>query len=105
MGVTVASVKEEDAIRLNLTNRAGSLVTRVTRGGPGDRAGIQVDDVIVGFDGTEGPGPNRLRWLTSVSGVGKSVRVKVRRDSRERELVVELGELQAAPEEAPSASP
>lgn len=105
MGVAVASVKEEDVTRLKLPNRVGSLVTRVTRGGPGDRAGLRVDDVITGFDGTSGPGPNRLRWLTSVSGVGKSVRVKVRRDAREQELMVELGELQTAPEEAASASP
>jgi len=105
MGVVVASVKEEDVSRLGLPRHAGAIVTRVTPGGPGERAGFRVDDVIVGFAGDPGTGPNRLRWLTSVAGVGKTVRVKVIRDRHEMELAVTLGELQQRPEEASSGAP
>ncbi len=82
MGIWVASVKDEDMSRLSLSTKAGSLVTRVTPGGPGAQAGIAVDDVILAFESTAGAGPNRLRWLTSIAGVGKKVRLKIQRGQK-----------------------
>jgi serine protease Do len=93
MGVVVASVKEEDVARLGLGARTGSIVTRVVAGGAGDRAGIQVDDVILSFEDVVGAGPNRLRWLTSIAGVGKRVHVKVARARKILDFNVALGEL------------
>jgi len=103
MGVVVASVQPEDASRLGLPGREGSLVTRVTPGGPGDRAGLQVDDVILAFNDKPGAGPNQLRWQTSIAGVGKQAHVQVRRARRLLNLTVTLGEL--APESATASSP
>ncbi|HVU03746.1 MAG TPA: trypsin-like peptidase domain-containing protein [Polyangiaceae bacterium] len=93
LGVAVASVKDEDVTRLGLGSKSGALVTRVVRGGPGDRGGLRVDDVIVAFEDTVGEGPNRLRFLTSIAGVGKVVHVKVVRGRSVVELPVTLGEL------------
>jgi serine protease Do len=93
IGVVVASVKEEDVARLGLGARTGAIVTRVVAGGAGDHAGLQVDDVILSFEDAVGAGPNRLRWLTSIAGVGKKVRVRVVRARRILDLTVTLGEL------------
>ncbi len=82
MGIWVASVKDEDMSRLSLPSRAGALVTRVTPGGPGAQAGIAVDDVILAFESTAAAGPNRLRWLTSIAGIGKKVRLKIQRGQK-----------------------
>lgn len=100
MGVSVATLRDEDVKRLGVPKSAGALVTQVVRGGPGDQAGILVDDVITSFEGSPGLGPNRLRWLTSVAGVGKAVRVTVQRSGRRVPLTVTLGGL-----EAPQAAP
>jgi serine protease Do len=93
IGVVVASVREEDKGRLGLADRGGAIVTRVIPGGAADRAGVKVDDVIVEFENTKGAGPNRLRWLASIAGIGRKVRVRVIRDRRPSELSVTLTEL------------
>ncbi|HEX4336504.1 MAG TPA: trypsin-like peptidase domain-containing protein [Polyangiaceae bacterium] len=82
MGVWVASVKDEDMSRLSLSNKSGSLVTRVNTGSPGAQAGLAVDDVILSFESTTSVSPNRLRWLTSIAGIGKKVRLKVLRGQK-----------------------
>jgi serine protease Do len=101
MGVMVATVKPEDVARLGLRTRNGAIVTRVVPGGPGDHAGLAVDDVIIGFDEVTGAGPNRLRWLTSIAGVGKKARLKVARDRTILDVTVTLGELPEVAESAP----
>lgn len=99
MGIVVASVKDEDVVRLSLAGRSGALVTHVTPGGPGAQAGLKVDDVIVAFEGVLGAGPNRLSWLTSIAGVGKKVRLKVERSKTTLFPAVVLGPLPESAEE------
>jgi serine protease Do len=82
MGIWVASVKDEDMSRLSLPNKAGSLVTRVNPASAGAQAGLAVDDVILAFEASSSVGPNRLRWLTSIAGIGKKVRLKVQRGQK-----------------------
>jgi serine protease Do len=97
IGIRVSSLVPQDLARLGLKQQNGALVRSVTPGGPGDRAGLQVDDVILGFDGQEIAGPEKLRWAASLAGVGKSATVKVQRGSRTVELKVDLGELPELP--------
>ena len=97
IGVHVSSVLTEDVERLKLSDEAGALVRVVVPGGPADRAGLQVDDVIQAFEGESLTGPERLRWVASLAGVGKPVTLRVARGGRIFDLKVTLVEL---PEEA-----
>lgn len=97
IGITVSSVTEEDAARLGLANTNGALVRAVTPGGAADKAGLQVDDVITGFEGDEIPSPEKLRWMASVAGSGKNVSVKVARGKRSFDMKVTLGDLPDQP--------
>ncbi len=103
IGIIVASVTVEDVSRLGLAGRTGALVRDVKAGSAGDRAGLADDDVILEFDGKPIAGPERLRWLASVAGVGSVVSVKVARGKRQFDLKLTLGELpnQAEPEPEP----
>jgi serine protease Do len=106
IGVHVSSVLPEDMERLKLSDENGALVRVVVPGGPADRAGLQVDDVILAFDGEPLPGPERLRWVASLAGVGKQATLRVSRGGRNFDLKVTMDELPdqpAAPpdEEAP----
>jgi serine protease Do len=93
IGIRVSSLLDEDASRLGLKDTGGALVRTVLPGGPADKAGLQVDDVITAIDGEAVPGPEKLRWTASLAGVGKTVSLKVTRGKRNIELKVNLGEL------------
>jgi serine protease Do len=103
MGAAVATVTEEDVSRLALADRDGALIRKIFPGGPADRAGLQVDDVIVGINGDRTPAPEKLRWLVSLAGVGKQVSLRVLRGKRLFDLRVKLAELpsQNEPTEEP----
>lgn len=93
IGVVVADITQEQATRLQRPNRKGAWVKAVQGGGPADKAGVVVDDVILSFDGKDVPDPNALRWFASISGVGKPANIRIVRDGKEFELKVTLGEL------------
>ena len=67
-------------------------------GGPADKAGLQVDDVITAIEGEPVQGPEKLRWVASLAGVGNSVSLRVTRGKRTFDLKVALGELPAQAE-------
>ncbi len=98
VGITVSSVLERDVARLGLAEPRGALVRSVLPGGPGDRAGLKIDDVIVAFEGDAVSGPEKLRWRASLAGKGKTVSLRVARGKRTFDLKVTLGEL---PEQQP----
>jgi len=97
IGVHVSSVLPDDMERLKLSDENGALVRVVVPGGPADRAGLQVDDVIQAFEGEALTGPERLRWVASLAGVGKPATLRVVRSGRIFDLKVTLVEL---PDEA-----
>ena len=99
IGIEILSVEANDGRRSGVPR--GALVKRVIPGGPGDRAGIRVNDVIVGFQGEPVEGPEQLRWKASLAGVGKRVSVRVQRGRREFDLWTVLGELDTGDEPEP----
>ena len=105
IGVHVSSVLPEDMERLKLGDENGALVRVIVPGGPADRAGLQVDDVIQAFEGEALTGPERLRWVASLAGVGKPATLRVVRGGRTFDLKVTLVELPdeaaAAPDDEP----
>ena len=51
IGISVSSVLPDDVARLGLPSSEGALVRVVIAGGPAERAGLAVDDVILSVDG------------------------------------------------------
>lgn len=98
IGITVGGVSEDDVERLKRSSRKGALVRGVQPGGPGDKAGLALDDVILAFNGAEIVDPEALRWQASIAGVGAQATLKVARGERVFDLKVTLG---ALPDEIP----
>lgn len=96
LGVHVSSLLPEDLARLGLTSPQGALVRVVIPGGPADRAGLAIDDVILEFDSKVIDGPERLRWVASLAGVENTVVLRVARSRRLFDLKVKVGELTTA---------
>lgn len=97
IGIEILDLGPDERARLGLDDSPGALVKRVLPGGPGDRAGLREDDVIVAFAGEAVRSPQQLRWRASLAGIGKQVPVRVVRGQRTFDLAVTLGALEAEP--------
>lgn len=93
LGVHIQRVSPEIAESLGLDKARGALVASVTEGGPAEKAGVKVGDVIVEFDGTKIRESNELPLIVARTPVGKKVRMKVLRDKKEVILSAAVGEL------------
>ena len=90
LGVMPADVTPEDAQRLKV--KQGALITSVTEGSPAAQAGIQVEDVVVEYNGKPVKGEVDFRDLVARTEPGTVVPVKVVRNGREMTLRVKVGE-------------
>jgi serine protease Do len=93
LGVRLASVTEELAQQLGIKENTGAHVSSVARGGPAATAGIEVDDVIVRFDGQEVTAMRSLPRIVAQTPVGKNVSVEVLRKGQRRTMKVVVGRL------------
>ncbi|MBW7850900.1 MAG: Do family serine endopeptidase [Rhodospirillales bacterium] len=97
LGVTVQPVTPEIAETLGLDKPEGVLVAEVTRGGPAARAGIQVGDVLLSYEGAPIGERNRLPLLVARSEIGSTVAIQVWRDGKQQPIKVRIGNLSEAP--------
>ncbi len=97
IGVHVSALMPEDLARLATTEETGAIVRFVVPGGPADRAGLRPDDVIHAFEGQPILTPDRLRWVASLAGVGRTVTVRVTRGTRNFDLKLTLDALPQHP--------
>ena len=93
LGVVIQRVTPEIAESLGLDKARGSLVAKLSKDGPAERAGVKIGDVIVEFDGKEIKESNDLPIIVARTSVDKKVRVKLLRDKKEVTLTVAVGEL------------
>jgi serine protease Do len=89
----------EYAKELGLPQPGGAEVQRVTRNSPASRAGIEVGDVIIEFNGK--PVRDNSELVSVVSGVrpGTTVPVRLVRDGKAMTLNVTVGELDLSEEQ------
>jgi len=80
------------ATRLKLDRVRGARVLEVYPNTPASRANLQLDDVVLTFDGNEVLDENHLINLVSLTAVGKKVKVVVFRGGRHMTLDVSVGD-------------
>lgn len=93
LGVRIQTVTDEIAESIGLDKARGALVSSVTEDGPAESGGIQDGDVVLSFDGKDVDSMRELPRIVAETDIGKSVPVVVWRDGREREVSVEVGQL------------
>jgi serine protease Do len=93
LGVTIQKITEDIANTMGLNNARGALVTDVAAGGPAELAGIKTGDTIVAFDGKAIKDSADLPLEVARVAPGKTVDLKIYRESKELNIPVKVGEM------------
>lgn len=93
IGVTIQELNRELAESFGLSSPNGALVSNVEKGGPADKAGIQVSDVILEFGGKQVNSSTDLPRMVAVVKPGTRVSVKLWRKGKVKQVTVEVAEM------------
>ena len=99
LGVNIQDVTAEIAESLGLDSENGALVSWIDPMGPASLGGVEVGDIIVRFDGKDIEEMKSLPRIVAETEVGRTVKVEVLRNGRNRVLDITLGELELAESE------
>ena len=103
LGVRIQDVTPDIAEAIGLEDARGALVTSVPDG-PAKDGGMEAEDVILSFDGTEVEDTRGLVRTVGNSPVGETVRVVVFRDGKTVTLKVTLGRREEAEGAVPASA-
>ena len=78
---------------LGLEKPNGALVAGIVKGGPAERSGIRLGDVITEYDGTPVTDALDLPIWIARTPIAKSVALKIKRDQKEVHLNITVAEL------------
>jgi len=92
MGVGLDDLTPAKANELKLSVSAGVLIIKVSEGYPAQQAGLQVNDVIIAFDGKPMTSTNQLTKLLRQHNVGDTVKVTFVRGSDTQTVNITLAE-------------
>lgn len=93
LGVRIQDVTRELAESFDMDKPHGALVAQVIPGSPAEKAGIQVGDVIVAFNGENISRSSSLPPLVGSANITNKARVKVIRNKKAKVLTVTLEKL------------
>ena len=100
LGVLIQEVTGELAESFGMSNPHGALVAKVLDSSPAAKAGLQVGDVIVSFNGKKVLRSSNLPPLVGRSTVGKNAKVTIIRNKKEQQIKVMIDELPTAATQA-----
>ena len=93
IGVQVGAVRREVVDELGLKDKSGALVSFVEEGGPAEKAGLEIGDVILSWNGKPVRNSDELVGMVVRTKPGTAVPVRIVRDKKERALTVTVVEL------------
>jgi serine protease Do len=98
VGIAIQEVTPNLAHAFGLQKPHGALVTEVLTGGPAERGGIRVGDIITEYDGQQVKEANDFPLMVARTQVNKEVQVKVLREGKGVPSRVTVAEMPEEPE-------
>lgn len=93
IGVTIQELTRELAESFGLSKPNGALISNVEKNAPADKAGIEVSDVILKFDGKPVISSSDLPRMVAVIKPGTKVAVELWRKGESKKVTVEVAEM------------
>jgi len=93
IGVTIQELTRELAESFGLSKPNGALISSVEKGGAADKAGIEVSDVILKFDGKAVNSSADLPRMVAATKPGSKVAVELWRKGESKQLTVVIAEM------------
>src|SRR6266576_1042932 len=100
-GLAIQEMNAALAETLGLEKPNGALVAGIVKGGPAERSGIRLGDVITEYDGTPVTDALDLPIWIARTPIAKSVALKIKRDQKEVQLNITVAELSELPSPQP----
>lgn len=93
IGVSIQEVTRDLAETFGLHSASGALISGVEKNGPADKAGIQVSDVILKFDGKTVNASHDLPRMVAATRPGSKVSVQLWRKGAVKEVTLVVAEM------------
>ncbi|WP_333842698.1 DegQ family serine endoprotease [Pelomicrobium sp.] len=93
LGVVIQEVTRDLAESFGLPKPAGALIASVEKGSPAEKAGLEVGDIIVKYDGKAVASSSDLPRMVGSTKPGTKVTVQVWRKGATKDIQVTVGEL------------
>ncbi|GIP34313.1 trypsin-like peptidase domain-containing protein [Paenibacillus sp. J2TS4] len=93
VGISVANIEESYLEVLNLDSTDGTIIANVLMGGPGFKAGLKQNDVILTFNGNKVKDFNDFKAKVLTMKVGDKVTLGIVRDGEKRDIEVTIGDM------------
>jgi serine protease Do len=90
IGVKLQSLTPELAKALSVPSESGALINDVTKGSPGEKAGLKPDDVVVSLDGKKIESSSALSRAVALRNPGSTVALGIYRSGKPQEVKVQL---------------
>jgi serine protease Do len=95
LGVVIQEVTKDLADSFGLSKTQGALIANVERGGPADKAGLEISDIILKFDNKDVKTSSDLPRMVGSVKPGSKVNLQVWHKGSTKETSVTVGELPA----------
>jgi serine protease Do len=110
VGIAIQPLTKELAKSFKLDAANGAVVVGVDPGGPAAKAGVQLGDVVLDWNGKAIEDPNELPRMVAATKPGTPAKMRVWRGGKAETVAINVGEVQPEPkkvakENAPKAAP
>ena len=105
LGIGIQPVTKELAQSFKLDSTNGVVVVQVEPGSPAEKAGLQVGDVILSYNGKPIEEGNMLPRLVGGTKPGQQAKLEVWRKGERRTLSTTIGEMSSSTDKAAAAKP
>ncbi len=91
MGINVIGISERDAEYYEVVE--GILIYSVTKNGPAHKAGLKVDDIVIGYDGQDATTQDAFVEYVKTLGVGDEITLDVWRAGETLKITIVIGDM------------